>query len=118
MERLEVIEKAREKYISTGVTLNITEALRMYLENDATDEEQIPLTITAPVNNKIKEELKTVRPTCDECDGYLFMQTNAMDFITGNKYPTAWVCNTCNKIEYSDKTPEQWLEILRNENRQ
>ena len=118
MNRSEVVNKARAKYINTGITLNITEALRMYLENDATPEEQVPLFITAPVNNQIKEELKTTRPTCDECDGSLFMQVNALCFNTGIRYPTAWVCSSCNKIEYSDKTPEQWLEILKNENRQ
>jgi uncharacterized protein with PIN domain len=118
MNRSEVVNKARAKYINTGITLNITEALRMYLENDATPEEQIPLVITTPVNHQIKKELENIRPTCDECNGNLFMQVGATDFVNGQIYPTAWVCHKCNKIEYSDKTPEQWLEILKNENRQ
>jgi len=118
MQRRIIIRRAREKYILGGVTNNITEALRLYLRNDATEEERIPLTITSPVNHQLKQELKTIRPTCDECDGDLYMQVNAVNISTGEEFPTAWVCRECNKIDYSDKTPEQWLEILRNENRQ
>jgi RNase P subunit RPR2 len=118
MERREIINKAREKYIKTGITINITEALKLYLEKDATSKEKIPLMITTPVHHQIKQELKTIRPTCDDCSGDLYMQINAICFNTGIRYPTAWVCSSCNKIEYSDKTPEQWLEILKNENRQ
>jgi len=118
MQRSEVIQKARKKYIGSGITNNITEALRMYLEKDATEEEQIPLFISAPVEYAIKRELKLVRPVCDECEGELFMQIEIVSLTSGEHFPTAWICKTCNKIEYSNKTPEQWLEILKNENRE
>ena len=117
MGRADVIQKAREKYVWSGITNSITEALQLYLDNDATEEEKIPLTITSPVNNRIKTELKSARPTCDECDGDLYMQINAIEFSTGTEYPTAWACRGCGMIYYSDKKPEEWLEVLRNENR-
>lgn len=115
MNRNEIVHKAREKYIFTGITNNITEALKLYLEKDATDEEQIPLFITTPEIHRLKELLKTQRPTCDDCGGNLFMRENIQG-IDGIIYPTAWACNVCGLVEYSEKTPKEWLEIL-NENR-
>jgi ribosomal protein S27AE len=114
MNRNNIVHKAREKYVFTGITQNLTEALKMYLEN-APEEEQIPLFVTMPEIHKLKELLKTQRPTCDDCGNDLFMRENIQG-IDGKIYPTAWACNTCGLIEYSDKTPKEWLEIL-NENR-
>lgn len=116
MTRNQILNRAREKYILTGITKNITEALKLYLEKDATPEEQIPLFISTPEIHRLKEVLKTVRPRCDECDSELQMQVNARD-ITGKEYPTAWVCKKCGLINYSDKTPEEWLREL-SENRE
>jgi ribosomal protein S27AE len=116
MEREEIIQKAREKYINSGITMNITEALRLYLAHDATPEEQIPLFVTSPATHKIKTLLETNRPKCDDCGAGLFMQIDVRD-VNGTLYPTAWVCNACGRIEYSDWTQEQWLRVLQNENR-
>lgn len=113
IERKQVIRKAKLKYSS--VTKNITEMLYLYLKNDATPEEQIPLFITTPYIHKLKEVLKHVRPKCEECNEDLKMKIEAID-IYGNKYPTAWICK-CGIIEYSDKTPKEWIDIL-NENRE
>jgi uncharacterized protein with PIN domain len=112
LKRKEIISKAREKYSS--VTKNITEALDLYLKNDS--EEQIPLLITTPELHWLKEILKEKRPACNDCNGDMFMKRDARD-RHGNINPTAWVCNGCGLIEYSDKTPKEWLEILR-ENRE
>jgi hypothetical protein len=108
MDRKEIIQKARSKYIPS-VTMNITEALRLYLKNDT--EEQIPLFITQDQSVRgFKEAIKKIRPRCEECDGELKMRRDVMD-IYGNKYLTAWFCD-CGRIEYSDKTIEEWTEIL------
>ena len=115
MEREQIIRLARAKYVATGITNNITEALAMYLNNDATEDEKIPLFISSPEIYGIKEALKKNRPKCEECNSDLQMKENTRDF-TGKKYATAWICK-CGRIEYSDKTVKEWLEILR-ENRQ
>ena len=117
MGRDEIIRKACDKYINSGITLNITEALRLYLKHDASSEEQIPLFITSPATHKIKTLLEKNRPTCDECGAVLFMQTDTRD-AGGILYPTAWVCNVCGRIEYSSLTQEEWLKELQNENRE
>jgi hypothetical protein len=114
--RKNIIKKARDKYILTGITTNITEALKIYLAHDASETEQVPLFISAPEINKLKEILKTERPKCDECDADLHMQVGARA-SNGKEYATAWVCSKCGLIEYSDKTPAEWLKELKSENR-
>lgn len=112
-----LIALARAKYIDTGITRNITEALRMYLENDAGPDEQIPLFITSPEIHRLRTVLKHVRPRCDDCDSELLMHVNARD-PDGKIYPTAWVCKNCGIEYYSDKSPEEWLKELRVEARE
>jgi len=114
--RERIIDKARIKYINSGITNNITEALRLYLKNDAGPDEQIPLFITSPEIRQVAKVLEQVRPRCDECDSDLHMQVNARD-PAGKAYPTAWVCKKCGMIYYSDKTPSEWLKELQDETR-
>jgi hypothetical protein len=109
-----IIRKAMLIYGET-TGKNITESLRLYLENNATEDEQIPLEITeSTVLRELRLILITNRPTCEECGLGLKMKQNETD-LDGIVHSTAWVCD-CGRIEYSDRTPEEWLEILR-ENR-
>lgn len=114
--RQDIIQAAQERYIDTGETRNITEALRMYLENDAGPDEQIPLFITSPEIHQVEKVLEQIRPRCDDCDSELHLQVNARD-PAGKAYPTAWVCKKCGIVYYSDKTPAEWLKELRDEAR-
>ena len=91
--------------------MNITEALRMYLENDASPEEQIPLNVPFQNMKYIRDVLDKVRPTCDECGEDLYMQVDAPD-MTGTKHPTAWICKNCGRIEYSEKSTNEWASEL------
>ena len=116
IKRQFVIERARERYIATGITKNITEALKLYLENDAAADEQVPLFITTPEKHQLREILRLGRPRCDECDGELQMQVAAMS-ANGEKFPTAWNCKNCGMIYYSDKTLKEWLKELQDETR-
>ena len=115
-KRQYIINKARIKYILSGHTKNITDALRLYLA-DATVDEQIPLMITTPEIHQVRTILKEIRPRCDECDNELYLKTEARD-PGGKLYPTAWVCKKCGIENYSDKTPAMWLNILQDEARE
>ncbi|MDP2365777.1 MAG: hypothetical protein Q8M94_18660 [Ignavibacteria bacterium] len=106
-----IIERARMKYIDSGITRNITEALAAYLDNDAGPDEQIPLFITSPEIHHLEMIMQGIRPRCDDCDGDLFLQIGARD-PDGKTYPTAWVCKGCEMEYYSDKTPADWLKEL------
>jgi hypothetical protein len=116
LNRLIIIEKASQLYIETGKTRNITEALRLYLENDAGPDEQIPLFITTPEIHQVEMILKQIRPTCDECSVELYLQVNSTD-PAGRAWPTAWVCKNCGIEYYSEKTPAEWLKELERETR-
>ena len=114
--RVNLINRAISQYVASGLTSNITDALRLYLENDAGPDEQIPLFITTPEIHQVKEILKQIRPRCDECDSELYMQVAARDH-RGRNYPTAWICKNCGIEYYSDKTATEWLKELQDEAR-
>ena len=116
LKRNEIIARARSKYIETGITRNITEALKLYLQNDAGQDEQIPIFITSPELHHVREMLKQVRPRCDECDAELNLQVGARD-QSGKTWPTAWICKKCGIEYYSDKMPAEWLTELQDETR-
>jgi len=112
--RAMVIHKAAEKYIKTGITNNITDALRRYLDSDAGPDEQIPIFITSPLLQAIRSALRSARPTCDECRTGINLQNGATD-QAGRKWLTAWICPKCHRIEYSNQSLSEWLEILKSE---
>ncbi len=116
IDREIIIEKARKFYIATGLTNNITEALRLYLQNDANKDEQIPLWIFSPEINQLRKILKEIRPRCDECNAELHLQFNARD-PAGKEYSTSWICKNCELEYFSDKTPAEWLKELQDEAR-
>jgi len=111
-----IIDLARAKYIDSGITKNITDALRLFLESDAGPENQVSLFITSPDIHRIKTILKTVRPQCDDCGAEMFLQVKARD-PSGQEHPTAWTCKICEIILYSDMTPAEWLRELKDEAR-
>ena len=117
IERENIIQRAREKYILTGITKNITEALAAYLDNDAGEDERIPLWISSPEIHQVREILKQVRPQCDECGSFCHLQIHARD-PSGKCYPTSWICKNCGLEYFSDKTPAEWLKELQDEIRE
>lgn len=114
IDRYKIITKAYDRYVKTGITNNVTEALRLYLANDASPDEQVPLFITSPEIQQVEKVLETIRPHCDECDAEMYMQIDAQD-LAGNRYPTAWWCRNCGLIEYSEMTHIEWLKELQSE---
>lgn len=111
IKRKRMVQRARGKYIATGMTNNITVAMEMYQQNDVAEDERIDVYITSPESQQLRMALKNGRPKCDECDGELFMQPNAVD-MQGKHYPTSWVCKSCGMIYYSEKTQGEWAKEL------
>ena len=116
-DRETIIAKARAKYIDTGVTNNITEALAAYLDNDAGPDEQIPLFVTSQGIRDLELALAKIRPTCDECGGPLQLKIDTVD-PTGKQFETAWICVKCKLEAYSSLTAESWLKELQDAARQ
>jgi len=115
-DRDTVIERARIVYMDSGVTNNITEALRLYLRDVAGPDEQVPLFISSPEQHQMREVLKFGRPECDFCKAEMFFRICAVD-QHGTTHATAWVCKNCGYEFYSDMTPKQWLKVLRGADR-
>jgi ribosomal protein S27AE len=113
--RNEIVHLARIKYIQSGITGNLTEAIKLYNFHDLIPEERIDVFISTPIIHQVKVLLEVRRPECDACGALLFMSLNATD-PTGDKYPVAWHCKKCGMIYYSKKSIDQWHELLKNEN--
>ena len=78
-----IVFRARSKYIP-GTTMNISVALKLYLENDATEDEQIPLVVSR--SNRPKNWVDAMgRPNCPECNELLFL----------SKQYSEWSCKKC-----------------------
>ena len=104
-ERIEITAKARKIFIP-HITKNITVAFDLYQEVLA--KEQMAVTIS-----KINTPFGNIeRPLCDVCDSE--MQINTRPQTVGDKiYPTSWICPKCKIQEYSEKTPQEWIEELK-----
>jgi len=114
-KRNAILARARAKYIRTGVTNNIGEALKRYLENDADVDEQIPLQITSadgPYFRRILDDHE--RPGCPKCGEPLFLRVISPCKTCARKTikKTSWICQKCGHRIYSEKTLEDWLREL------
>lgn len=116
MNRELIIHKSRARYMHTGITRSTTEALRLYLKNDAGPDEQIPLFVTTAETDQLRTIMTSIRPRCDECDAELHLQVTARD-PAGKTHPTAWSCKKCGVVYYSELTPAEWLKEIQDEAR-
>lgn len=103
--RLQEVAKARNIFIKSGITKNITHAFQLY--QDMLAEEQVAVMISGintPWGN-------VERPTCDECGSDMKLMPfpkKVGDIV----YPTTWVCE-CGIEEYTEKTVKEWYEELK-----
>lgn len=82
-KRNQIVVKAREKYIP-ATTMNISEALRLYLKHDAKEDERIPLVVSR--ENRPKNWVDLLgRPDCPNCKISLLL----------NQLENKWVCTRC-----------------------
>jgi len=108
--RNSTISKARAKYIPSR-TMNISEALDLYLRNDAKGDEQIPLKITGKTRPKNIADL-IGRPECPSCGKKMMLRTiNVLQGKQNQKgWKTCWECLNCGYEKYSLKTIEDLVK--------
>lgn len=108
-----ILSKARKKYISSQ-TRNITEALKLYLKNDANEDEQISLIITKKTKPKNWID-RLGRPKCPDCGFDLGLRIINKPQGHGNLYgwKTCWECIKCGYEEYSKKTIDNWAKEVK-----
>lgn len=111
-ERSKIIVLARKYFIETGITKNITEALRLYLEAHEPDSDSVPLRITQSGSGRPKTILDDyVRPKCPEDGADLYLQEKCSGMGKGDRI-TIWICRKCGYKDYSEKTQGDWLAEL------
>jgi len=109
-KRLAEIQKARKIFVETGLTKNITRAFEVYLEIFAKEKMDLFINkITAPNTSPFDE---CERPLCSECGTELRLSPMPI-VVDGHTYPTTWVCENCGMEYYTEKTVEEWYEMLR-----
>ena len=104
--RNNITVKARKKYIPFR-TMNISEALELYLKNS---KEQIPLIITKKTRPKTIADL-IGRPDCPDCKQKMMLRIiktpQGKQNLKG--WNTCWECLSCGHEEYSEKTVKDWI---------
>lgn len=104
-----IISKARHKYIP-AITMNISEALELYLKNDAGADEQIPLIVTRLTMPKSWIELGG-SPKCPECSkrvlGFRTIR-EPKGKANLNGYKSCWECSNCGYEKYSRRSLKEW----------
>jgi len=107
-----IVAWARERFIKTGITNNITEACRLLLDTGLPGSENFPFKITTREKDRPKTILdKYVRPVCPDCGEPLFLQEKCSGMGGGDRI-TIWICKKCDYKEYSEKTLQEWLAEL------
>lgn len=110
--REKIISKAKARYIPHQ-TMNITTALSLYLKNDATSAELIPLQVTTVSRPKNWID-KIGRPDCPVCGKALLLRAIYSPKGKQNMYgyQSCWECLHCAYERYSIKSiPDRLSEI-------
>lgn len=114
-DRVLAVLRARRIFITPGITKNISEAFEIYQEVIAERDRQVFLDIQY-YGNKLGGADRFERPKCPVCDSpMLFRQVP--ENVEGIK--TQLVCSNrdCDTVYDSEKTLEEWMKELRNEDR-
>lgn len=110
-EREAAVHRARGIFIKADITKNITVAFEMYQAILAEQEREI--NIVHP-NDKVVSIFDTLpRPKCDLCNSDMtlrFLPPNSEGIVSQA------VCTNCDNILDFELTPDQWIELLREEN--
>ena len=115
-QRLLDMQNARKIFISTGLTKNISVAFEVYQELLA--DEKLDVFVSTMQGKPVRTPMDLVdRPQCDDCNLPMRMKINPTD-KDSKTWATSWACMKCGLEYYSDKTPQQWYEELKNADKQ
>lgn len=114
VRRTEEISKAR-KIFMPNITNNITEAFALYQEILADDDSKMPVTVSRsdgyiqkPTLAQLSEKLGMA---CSECNSQMVLKEKVSD-MDGVIWSSAWFCNQCFAMYYSEKTVQEWLDTI------
>ena len=111
IDRMDAIRRANKIFIDSGLTNNITTAFELYQEVFATRERQLVLTANIEGNSHRTAMDYYERPKCPECRAD--MKFRALP-ENAERIKTQLVCSKCDVVLDSDKTLQEWMDILKN----
>jgi hypothetical protein len=108
IEREVAIQRAREIFIKSDITKNITVAFEMYQAILAEQEREI--NIVHPNDKPVSIFDTLPRPKCDLCGSDMLIR-----FLPPNteKITSQTICSNCDNVLDFDLTPDQWVDLLK-----
>jgi len=106
------MQKARALYITTGVTMNITEAVRLYWKDHPEECARIRARITTREVDRsptILDEYE--RPKCRKCGAPMFWQGSCRA-CKGPVKKNVWICKRCGFKRFTKDTLEKAISKL------
>jgi len=103
-ERQDTIQKAVDKYVRTGIEMNITKAYQMYLDEHP-EEPKHPTMVTQYGDYTRPDAITSKnRPKCPECGLPMGLwEVNVSDASqVGKEFKTQWVCTNEMDCGYQD----------------
>ncbi len=109
-KRMKEVAKARKIFIP-HITKNISIAFELYQQVLAEEKMEVFISTAQGSNKPMTPIDDFIRPRCEECDSELRLKVNAID-EKGKSHSTSWICTECGREEYSDKSVQEWMEVL------
>ena len=107
-----MIHAARWKYITTGRTKSISEAVRMYATTHPKECAEIHATITTREKDRPRSILDEYeRPKCRKCGADMFWKGSCRS-CKGPAKKNQWICNTCGFKRITKDTLEEAITKL------
>jgi hypothetical protein len=113
-DRIQAIQRARKIFIESGLTNNIGVAFQLYQEVFAERERQIFLDTAVHGNRQPALFDRFTRPKCPECQSDMMLR-----IIPENEegIKTQCVCSSCDIVLDSEKSLDDWFQILKIEDK-
>lgn len=107
-KRRELVFEATERFINTGITNNITEAMEMLMA-ERPEDERVPIMVSTKEMPSPRGRLERLeRPKCELCYRPMRLRIGRPQ----DDFKTSWVCEHCLVEEFTDYPVEYWLATL------
>ena len=108
-----LISEARKEFITPGVTENISEAFRLYIEAHPEECAGIPAVITSRERDRPRTILDGFeRPPCRKCGAPMFWKSGCLA-CKGKVKKNQWICKVCGFKRITKDTLQEAIAKLK-----
>lgn len=112
-DRMKAIQRAHQIFIESGLTNNITTAFKIYQDVFAERERELFLNARVYGNRTPTILDRYERPKCPDCSSDMLIR----ELPENNEgVKTQLVCTKCDVVLDTDKSMNEWIEILEKKN--